>query len=130
MTGRTIDQLNLQRLTYYSDAQACGTMEYHYLSPLAKMVKLVATDGIYHMCEELACYWVIDQVGLEIPELTDYFYVVYVIPNDKGGFYFIMDDGNYNRLVEKEFPFTDLKPNLKLFLQKSEYWVLMLPSEY
>ena len=117
MTGQTIDQLNLQRLTYYSDPQSCGTMGYHYLSPLVKMVRLVTTDGVYYMCEELSCYWVVDQVGLEIPDLNGDFYVVYVIPNDKGGFYFIMDDGNYNRLVEKEFPFTDLKLNLKLYLQ-------------
>jgi hypothetical protein len=130
MTNKKIDQLDLKRLTYYEDRQSCGTMAYYYLTPYAKMVNLVSTDGIYLMCEALSCHWVIDEVALATPMLSDVFYVVYIIPNEEGGFYFIMDDGNYNKVVVKEYPFTDLEQNLKMYLQRSDRWVLLLPSEY
>jgi hypothetical protein len=85
------------------------------------------------MCEKLKCFWIIDEVCVEVDGLDDLFYVVYFIPNAGGGCDIIMDDGNYHRKKEKEISFTDLKYNLKLYLQRydpGDPWVLFMPSEY
>jgi hypothetical protein len=60
----------------------------------------------------------------------DWFFSVKVIVNDSKAI-FTIDDGNENVLIKQDIPFTDLKHNLKMFLQwDGEKMVLMLPSEY
>ena len=121
----------LKRLSYYTDPESIGTTQYHYLTLLAKMTKLVATDGVYIMCKRLECHWVLDLLAALKPGFWDTFYVAYVVKNDDGGFYLVLDDGNENIMYCKRYPFTDIKENLKLYLSLGEdMWVLMLPSEY
>jgi hypothetical protein len=133
MAPQKISNVKLGQLRYYEDRHYIGTEAYHILSPLCRVVNLLVTDGIKAMCEKLECFWIIDEVGVEVDGLDDLFYVVYFIPNAGGGCDIIMDDGNYNRKKEKEISFTDLKYNLKLYLQRydpGDPWVLFMPSEY
>jgi len=122
--------INLEGLEYYQDNYAYGTVDYHYLGLLAKPCNMVATDGIKWLCDDLDCYWIIDLIAPITQKLNDFFYVVYIIPNSEGGFYLILDDGNNNIVSFSQYAFTDLEVNLKLYLARSEHWVLMLPSEY
>ena len=120
----------LEELSYYTDPQADCTTNYYYISGLAKLARLVVTDGIKIMCERLNCYWVVDHLVSLIPFLTGAFYVVYVVKNSDDSFYFILDDGNENIKHCKRHPYTNIKENLKLFLSADEQWVLYLPSEH
>ena len=121
----------LKSLPYYTDLASCGTTHCHYLSILAKVVKLVATDGVSIMCERLKCYWVIDLLAALKPRFWDTFYVAYVVRTEDGGFYLMLDDGNRNIMYCEKYPYTDIKQDLKLYLAPGEdMWVLMLPSEY
>jgi hypothetical protein len=120
----------LGTLSYYTDPEANCTTNYYYLSGLAKLARLVVTDGIKIMCERLKCYWVVDHVVSIMPRLRDTFYVVYIVKNPDDSFYFILDDGNENIIYCKRHPYTNIKANLKLFLSAGEQWVLYLPSEH
>ena len=120
----------LEELSYYTNPQADCTTNYYYTSLLAKMARLVITDGINIMCEQLKCYWVVDHLASVMPKLRDTFYVVYVVKNPDDSFYFILDDGNENIIYCKRHPYTNIKENLKLFLALDEQWVLYLPSEH
>ena len=121
----------LETLSFYTDPEAVGTTQYYYLTFAAKWARLVGTDGIKIMCEELKCFWVLDLlVGLQ-PRFWGAFYVVYIVKTDDGGYYLMLDDGNGNIMYCKRYPYTDIKENLKLFLAPSEdLWVLYLPSEH
>ena len=121
----------LDNLEYYTDPDAHGATQYHYLTPFAKLVKLVATDRVKTMCDRLDCYWMMDLVAGLKQRLCDTFYVVYIVKNEDSSFYFMIDDGNDNILYCKRYPFTDIKKNLKMYLcPNKDLWVLMLPSEY
>jgi len=121
--------MNEKETSFYEDLKSCGT-EHYYRTTFMK--DFVVTDGVNIMFEKLQCYWVGDIVASYIPTIMklDSFFSVKVIVNDSKAI-FTIDDGNGNILVTQDIPYTDLKQNLKMFLQYDEQnFVLMLPSEY
>jgi hypothetical protein len=122
-------ELVKKEIVFFEDFNFTGTENYYKTTFLKNFL---VTDGIKFMFEKLACYWVGDVVASYFPNIVklDWFFSVKVIVNDSKAF-FTIDDGNENVLIKQDIPFTDLKHNLKMFLQwDGEKMVLMLPSEY
>jgi hypothetical protein len=118
-----------KEISFYSDLASSGTENYYRTTFLQNFL---VTDGIKIMFENLKCYWVGDIVASYFPTIRklDNFFSVKVIVNDSKAI-FTIDDGNGNVFVTQDIPYTDLKQNLKMFLQwDGERMVLMLPSEY
>jgi hypothetical protein len=115
---------------YWTNHAFTGTESYYRV-----WTNLVATDGVKEMADELNCYWALNDIAVmlvpQIEAIEDTFAVVKVHVDLKTNEAdILLDDGNYNVYYTYHVPFTDLKCNLRLFLQKGENWVVMLPSEY
>ena len=122
----------LEEIPFYTNLDAIGTTQFYNLTMLSKMVKLVATEGVYHMCEQLNCSWMVDLLAALQPRFCGgTLYVVYVVKAEDGGFYLMLGDADGNILYCLQYPTIDIEKNLKLFLGCDEdCCILMLPSEY
>lgn len=119
-----------EAIQYWTNHAFTGTESYYRI-----WTNLVCTDGVKHMADELSCYWVLQDIALilipHIEAIQDTFAVVKVHVDLKANEAdILLDDGNYNIYFTHHVQFTDLKCNLKLFLQKRNNWVIMLSCEY
>lgn len=115
-------------MKYYEDPYAIGTENYHKVSPFHH---LIITDGVKAMCEKLECFWLIDEIAFMMAKKKEDFMVVYLRKNNDSSCAITFEDGNGKVLNYEKIPFTDIKENVKLFIEKGEdYFVAMLPTEY
>lgn len=116
---------------YYENNDYIGTQKYYALD---KKINIWGTDGAMHVFEKFECFWIKDNIISYLPYLQkkkEFFCVVRIIVNLDYSAQFIIEDGNYNILVNQDIQYTDLKENIKLYLQNDEHrWIVLLPSEY
>lgn len=122
-------ELDKKEIEFYEDLQSFGTSHYYQTTFLDNFL---VTDGVKSMFEKLKCYWVGDIVASYFPSIVnkDWFFCVKIIVENSKAI-FTVEDGNEIIMITQDIPYTDLKQNLKMFLQwDGERLVLMLPSEY
>ena len=119
-------------ISYYEDAQAYCTEQWHRVSPF-----LIVTDGVLNALKKHSCFWVADVIGSygkELEKLNQDFVVALVhVENEKADV--ILEDGNDNVIFRQSIPFTDLTVNLRFYVQLNQVgekleWIACLPSEY
>jgi hypothetical protein len=117
-------------------SQSTGTNGYTRINPFAP--KLLGTTGAVEMAKELEANWFFDIVASYMKQITkhsseneEHFYAVRILKQPDNKAIFLIDDGNYKQVIRQDIEYTDLKMNLKCYLQTDgEHWVLMMPSEY
>ena len=95
--------------------------------------QFVITDGVKHLAESAACFWLIDAAISHLLEIgtADWFVLVRTEVSGRQAT-MIYEDGNGLERARQAIPYTDLQlPTVKLYaVWDSERWVIMLPSEY
>ena len=109
-------------------AQFTGTAQHWRVARL-----LVITDGVKHLAESAACFWLIDAAISHLLEIgtADWFVLVRTEVSGSSAV-MIYEDGNGAEYARQAIPYTDLQlPSVNLYaVWDSERWVIMLPSEY
>ena len=123
-----MDAKNPQALSAATLAQFTGTTQYWRLAR-----QFVITNGVKHLAESAACFWLIDAAISHLLEIgtADWFVLVRVEVSGSSAV-MIYEDGNGLERARQAIPYTDLQlPTVKLYaVWDSERWVIMLPSEY
>jgi len=138
-TLTTREEINLSSEIFPTyKSQSTGSDNYTRLSPFVR--DLIGTSGVIHMAEELVAHWFTDivasymtaikRINARDPEQSFFVARISLLEDSKA--LFTLDDGNEAEvLIKQEIPYTDLKMNLKTYLQfDGQYWFLMMPSEY
>ncbi len=109
-------------------AQFTGTTQYWRLAR-----QFVITNGVKHLAESAACFWLIDAAISHLLEIgtCDWFVLVRVEVSGSSAV-MIYEDGNGSEHARQEIACTDLPlSSVRLYsVWDSERWVIMLPSEY
>ena len=116
------------KIEFWEEPNYYGTYEY------IKTLFSLLTEGVYFMCEQLQCYWLIDVINSYIPslEVNEFYVCKFILNDDKQSGIFTIDDGNENILITQKIIFTDITANVRVFLTTApnNESVIMLPSEY
>ena len=108
--------------------QFTGTGQYYRISR-----RHLLTDGTRYLAEQAACFWLMDAVASHLSEIgTAEWFVVIKTTVKQTSAVMVYEDGNGGELARQEIPYTDLPlAHIDLYASwDSEYWVIMLPSEY
>lgn len=110
-------------------AQFTGTEHYYRLYP-----KVVLTDGTRYLAESAGCYWLMDLYASYLARLD---------PNGDGftclkltlqgtSAQIVIEDGNTQLLTKQHIEYTDFpfEQFMLYAVWSSEFWVVMLTSEY
>ena len=95
--------------------------------------QFIYTDGIMHLVQKGECVWLLFEIGSYqgLKSFKDEEFQTWeLVVNDKSEAVLKCHDGDYNYLIKKEIPFTDIplqNQTLTLYLVNG---TLMLPSEY
>jgi hypothetical protein len=106
-----------------------GTTQYHRPSFFSSMR---ITDGVKYFIDNAGygAYWFTDIVATEIVPLIDDFMVVQLVALDNKAT-IIAEDGDGEKIFLKTIGYTDCPDGeYKFFMQKGDFVVMMLPSEY
>ena len=98
-------------------AHATGTESYHRFSIL--FPKLVMTDGVYQLCNDAQCFWLMDVIGSYQHKLLpkEDFQVWRLTVKDRSGVV-VATDGNAKELARQEIEYTDFPlDEIKFFVQ-------------
>ena len=105
-----------------------GTTAYHLHAP-----RVVLTDGAKYVAEHAQAYWLMDAIASYLPALVnrEHFVVASLAVKNQSALLWLTD-GNYKDIASQRIPYTDFPmPDITLFAcWSTDYWVLMLPSEY
>jgi hypothetical protein len=116
------------KIEFWEDPNFYGT--YEYIRTLFSYM----TEGVYFMCEELKCYWLIDVINSYIPslEMNEFYVCKFILNDDRQSGTFTIDDGDDNIIITQNIMFTDITANVRLFLTTApdKESVILLPSEY
>ena len=119
----------VDQLTAHNLAQFIGTEQYFKHRTQA----IVYTDGVQFVGAN-GGYWIIDliasyQTAVRLEEIP---FQAWTIKVENGGFIATMTDGNDHEFVRQSGEYTDLKSDIKFYLQADQKFkaVLMLTSEY
>ncbi len=108
--------------------QFTGTSSYTRISR-----RHLLTDGAKYLADQAACYWLMDAVASHLNEIgTQDWFVLVKLELQGTTATLIYEDGNGNEHVRQSIGYTDF-PMEQIILYAcwdSEYWVIMLPSEY
>lgn len=108
----------------YYDPQSNGTDKY-WQHPLWNYN---ITDSVYNFCTEYKAFWTLDLIGSFYTLIKQYpFLVISFDVVDNKCLFYVQEDTDTERVVEKYIPFTDLEVSIKMYLIDS---VLMFPSDY
>lgn len=120
---------------YYEDYSFYGTDQYHKVT----LGKLLATDGAKDCFEKNKCFWIADVISSYLDKLKkreDTFFVARVFKHQDDTADFYIDDGDENIVVHQKIPYSDLKVNVKMYVQPSslpgvgDCFVALMPTEY
>ena len=113
-----MSKLNAQDL-----AQFTGTTCYYLIGR-----QHLLTDGTHYLAEKAGCYWIIDAATSHLKEIdtSDWFFAVRMnVTHQRAMMRYL--DGNGRELVSQKNRHTDFPLSTTW---NSEYWVIMLHSEY
>lgn len=103
--------------------------------PLSK--KLIYTEGVKYLADEVGAHWLIDVVASYIPTLEkklphEYLFVWVLKLDGQGGCHVSAHvDSDEPAIVQQHIEYTDFPGDFTLFLgQSGPHWTLMLTSEY
>ena len=109
-------------------AQFTGTASYTRISR-----RHLLTDGTKYLADQAQCYWLMDAVASHLDEIeTQDWFVLIKLELQGTTATLIYEDGNGNEHARQSIGYTDF-PMEQIILYAcwdSEYWVIMLPSEY
>jgi len=97
---------------------------------------IVLTDGIKKLCELCGCYWAITDMGVIIMGRylnKEDFIVMNIKVNDDKSCKIVLEDGNYNKLYEQKYDYTDFplkEYTIWAVFNEVGTYTFMLPSEY
>ena len=106
--------------------QFTGT-EFYHKHPLG----IMSTDGIDYLCQNCACFWLIDAVASwqfdkKVRKIE--FKVFRLKVNEDKSAVLIIEDGNYNKIAQQIISYTDFP------LEEIDLWfangICYLPSEH
>lgn len=97
---------------------------------------VLITDGVKNLCDLCKSYWIISDMAVVLMQRflnKEDFVVVKIKVNEDKSCKITLEDGNYNKLYEQEYKYTDFP--LKEFVIWAVYneigtYTYMLPSEY
>jgi hypothetical protein len=123
-----IKEEEIMEIQFSELSQFTGTEHYYRISR-----KHLLTDGTKYLAEKAGAHWMMDAIASHLSEIgTNSWFVSVCMQVKKHKAVMIYDDGNGNELARQEIPYTDFPlEEIKLYAcWDSEYWVIMLPSEY
>jgi len=110
-------------------AQFTGTEKYYRFYP-----RVVLTDGTKYLADAAGCYWLMDLYASHLasvdPEKESF---TCLKLNKRGlGAEVVIEDGNTHTLAKQTIEYTDFPFEQFMFyaVWSSEFWVLMLRTEY
>jgi hypothetical protein len=109
-------------------AQFTGTTSYTRISR-----RHLLTDGTKYLADQAQCYWLMDAVASHLNEIgTQDWFVLVKLELQGTTATLIYEDGNGNEQARQSIGYTDFPMEQIKFYAcwDSEYWVIMLPSEY
>ena len=105
-----------------------GTSAYYLIAN-----RVVLTDGTKYVAEHANAFWLMDAIASYLPRLErEHSFVVAVLTVSGSTAKLSLTDGNHLLLAEQEIEYTDF-PAKRIMIYaclSTNYWVLMLPSEY
>ena len=121
-----------------------GTTQYFRYSPL-QFPKFLLTEGVHHLCERAACYWLVDVIAsyqahpkvMNHKQLQQMQFWNLTVKDSAGLVQCDWDSGH--TVIEQQIPFTDfvlesidiwVAPYYPNPYEKNKHWVAMLKSEY
>lgn len=116
-------ELNLQL------AHFCGTQNYYEHRTIGQD-KLLLTDGCHFLRENARCYWLFDLICSYQYQIGNVHFQNWKLKKTGSiGWIVSASDGEYNRLVKQNIPYSDfpLEEGIELFFVDG---VVMLPWEY
>lgn len=111
-------------MTLQQDLQQFIGTEHWYKVPLSS---ICITDGVKYFADKGGAYWAVDDIVATSMILDQPFLSVKVISKDSKAT-IIYEDGNYKKLRERNYPFTDLPDGTYEFYVTDN--VMLLTSEY
>ena len=108
-----------------------GTEHYHRWSPFFR--NFVLTDGAKYIADACGAYWLMDAIASHLGSYKSEGFAVVKLSRAtaSNGWLLRIEDGNDGLLADQLIEFTDFPlDEIKLYVAHSEYWVIMLPSEY
>ena len=120
LVAKGIDEVSLANFT--------GTEHYYRISR-----RHLLTDGTKYLAEKAGAFWMMDAIASHLSELgTEDWFVLVKVKVEMSRAIMIYEDGNGNEHARQSIPYTDFPlSEIKLYAcWDSEYWVIMLPSEY
>ena len=108
--------------------QFTGTSSYTRISR-----QHLLTDGAKYLADQAGCYWLMDAVASHLNEIgTQDWFVLVKLELQGTTATLIYEDGNGHEHARQAIPYTDfpLEQILLYACWDTEYWVIMLPSEY
>lgn len=142
MKTRSIIEDSTAKFPLY-ESESYGTDHYHRLNQFVP--DLIGTDGIMMMAVDLEAMWFTDVVASYMNKIKKLyaqddeqtFFVCRISKLEGDKALFSIDDGNEGEpFITQEIPYSDIKTNLKTYLQLGSLdgvtpkWILMMPSEY
>ncbi len=110
-------------------AQFTGTEKYHRIYP-----QVVLTDGTKYLADVAGCYWLMDLYASHLASMDPNIESFTCLKLNKRGVgaEIVVEDGNTLALAKQQIEYTDFPLENFIFyaVWSSEFWVLMLPSEY
>ena len=91
------------------------------------------TDGAKYLADQAACYWLMDAIVSHLDEIgTQDWFVLVRLELQGSTATLIYEDGNGYEHARQAIPYTDFPlEQIQLYAcWDTEYWVIMLPSEY
>lgn len=132
-----------QKLYGLYGSQSTGTENYYRVPSFTQpRANLVITDGVKEFFETHQAFWIGDLVASYMPryigELKDEtFLVIDIFRRDDSKACALFTDGNYGELFHQDIDYTDLKTNVRFYLQPDNdvsesgvNYVMMCTSEY
>jgi hypothetical protein len=132
-----------QKLYGLYESQSHGSETFYRVPTLAQpRANLVITEGVKAFCEEYSAFWTVDLVASYIPKLVsefkeDTFISIDIFRRDNSEACALFTDGDYGEMFHQDIGYTDLKTNVRFFLQPDRdpsesgvTYTLLCTSEY
>lgn len=107
--------------------QFYGTEYYYPITP-----NVVITDGVKYFANKAQAYWLVTDIainGMMHDKLKPEKFIVIKTKKANGGINVRYEDGNYNLLLEEDYPLSDL-PDDGEYTLWMETNVILLPGEH
>jgi len=108
-------------------SQFIGTEKYYRITN-----KHLLTDGTKYLAEEAQCFWLMTAIASHLSLHIDDYFVCATLKVQENSAVLTLDDGNGFIFATQHIEYTDFPlDQIKLYcISDSDYWIIMLTSEY